>query len=533
VVLPLFTLWPLPQVATTALVTSPQSEGVAHLWGWWAAVAERSPLAIQTTLLNHPDGLSLPLVDPLHLLPWLLGSQLSVALGFNLVLYLGLLVAGLGGAALARVVGADRSGQVLGACILGSAATIVGVGADGITEGLGIGWVALQFAVLLSLRRDASWSRVGLLAVLVAAAVHSGPYNAIWVAVLDGIVGLWLLQHTWRHLVAGAAAAVVSAPYVLAALGLEGGRPGALDRAGPMPPLPAEVWRGLWREGADLMDLLVPVQFTGAVPTPTTAYLGPVLVVLAIVGCVRFVGGRAQQGGGPEWLVGAVVFAALALGPWICWAGTPLSPGGWELMGPAGVLEQIPGIDRLSRWYRAGAVAVMLLIPPAVAVVSGRRAVLLGLLVVLDARLLGPVPFPLATTAVPTETVLRTLDGPFAELPPIHPLHWAGLQADENLLLQVLHGQPTTGTLDNQPGRATVHPGLAKIRQAALGRAGPDAAEIVRMGAADMVDLGYRRLVVYPDRLGTWSEDILTDALGAPVALDERVVVYDLAKPAE
>ena len=115
VILPWLLLWPLPLIFGQTILTSPLSEGPAHLWGWFAALHERAPFQIHTTLLNYPDGLSFELIDPVHALPYALGALWSPAAGFNLVLVWGLAVGGLAGALLAREAGAGLAGQVLGA----------------------------------------------------------------------------------------------------------------------------------------------------------------------------------------------------------------------------------------------------------------------------------------------------------------------------------------------------------------------------------------------------------------------------------
>ena len=106
-------------------------------------------------------------------------------------------------------------------------------------------------------------------------------------------------------------------------------------------------------EGADALDLLVPGALTGVADWATTAYLGPVLVVAATAGLWR------ERRLWP-WAVGAAAFASLALGPFLVVGGEVLGS-----VTPGRLLEALPGLDRLSRWYRAGAVAVLLLAPVA------------------------------------------------------------------------------------------------------------------------------------------------------------------------
>lgn len=522
--LPPLLLWPLPLQATTALTTSPQAEGVSHLWGWWAALREGHPLAMHTALLARPEGVDAALIDPLLLLPYALGAALGgPAMGFNLVLLTGLWVSGLAGLCLARRAAPGLAAALLGVVVGCSVPGLLAIGVDGITEGLGVGWVGLQLALLLSLAERVTVARLLALGGCLVAAVYSGPYNAVWTALIDLPVGIWLLGRTRAHLLPAALAVLASLPAASAALSRGGAAPGTAGRLAPEMPMPTALWRGAWREGADLLDLLVPAPLTGHVAeAPTTAYLGLGLVLLALLGA------RGRR----PWLIGAAAFAALALGPFLTFEGRAIGGEGWTLLGPAGLLERLPIFAPLTRWYRAGAVAVLLLIPPAAAAVSRLRPAWAGLalgLLLLDARFGAPLPGRMPTYPLPEGSVLIGLEGPFAELPPIHPLHRPGEPADQNLLLQVLHGQPTNATLNNEPKPATVHPALRGLRRAAEG-AGEDEAALdrVRADARAMAALGYRGLVVYKARLRWSGGASLRAALGAPVAEDELVVVYVL-----
>ena len=94
--LPWALLWPLPLVSRSALVTSPLSEGVTHLWIWWAAFRGHAPLHATTDLLNYPDGVHVSVIDPMNLVPFALGWALGPAAAFNTVLVWGLAAAAAG-----------------------------------------------------------------------------------------------------------------------------------------------------------------------------------------------------------------------------------------------------------------------------------------------------------------------------------------------------------------------------------------------------------------------------------------------------
>ncbi len=520
-------LWPLPRVVGTGLATAPGAEGPAHLWSWWALGAAGHPLRAQVPLVAWPEGLPVHGIDPLHGLLYQLGALAGPGAGFALVQLAGLAVAGLGAWALAREAGADRPGRLLAAALGTAAPTVVGAAVDGITEGLGAGWVGLQLALLLGLLRQPGPGRAVAWGLALAAAAWSGPYNAVFSALVSGPVLLWHGRRARWTLPAGALGLVLAAPVLRAALALEAGRPGAAGRTPAERPGPAAAgaWRGAWREGADLLDLVLPDVWTGAAAAPTTAYLGPVLLALVAAGLWRG-GGRGHR----AWAAGAALAAAVALGPWLVVAGQPVVVGSAELRPPAALLELVPVLGRLSRWYRAGAVAVLLAAPVAALAVRGLRPVLvlaLGLVAVLDLRLGSPVPWPVPVVPLPLATVLVDQPGPFFELPPVHPLGQPPLVADENLLHQVIHGQPSNATRNNRRSALADTPPARQLQRAVI-QGGPDGAATLQAAAAELAGLGFQRLVLYPARLPPAAGDRAAAALGPPVAQDAAVVVFAL-----
>jgi hypothetical protein len=273
-------------------------------------------------------------------------------------------------------------------------------------------------------------------------------------------------------------------------------------------------------EGADLLALFVPAPLTGAADWPTTAYLGVALVVAAAVGAGRW--GRGSR----PWVLGATAFALLALGPFLVVAGDSLGP--WT---PAALLELTP-LGRLTRWYRAGAVAALLLAPAAAH--AARRwptALVISALILVDGRTMGPAPLDLGHVAVLPSGALRRLDGPIAEQPPQFPVRQRGVTADLNLLLQVQHGQPTTGTIDAVPGAATTGPGMRSVQRGLALPPGAEGQRLVERGAVLLARDGYRWLAVYPGRVRGSGEPNVTATLGPPVATDARVRVYRLVPP--
>ena len=529
---PAVVLWPLPLLAArgalgrpTALLTDPGGEAVVHLWSWVASQDAGSLLSAHSPWLNAPEGLDLQVIDPLHGLVYALGAGLGgPAAGWAAVCWLGLSVCAVGAVGLAREAAAPPVGGWVAAAVGLAVPTVLASVVDGITEGLGAGWVALQLALLLRLGRTRSGRDAGLLAAVLAAGVHTGVYNGVWMAFLDVPIAVWLLwrRRAWRPLVAGAAAASVAAPYLLAALRIAEGRPGAGGRGAPLPPdARAPHWRGSWMEGADVLDLFVPAPLTGAAPWATTAYLGAVLLVLVAVSAWQ------RPRAALPWCLGAAVFASLALGPFVVVGGAVTG-----LPSPASLLELTP-LGRLTRWYRAGAVCVLLLAPVA-ASVSRRRSVALGaaLLLLVDGRFGGPLPAVLPTTPVPMATVLSELPGPFAEQPAVFPVRQPGTTADLNLLLQVLHRTPSSGTVDAVPGVATDAPAMRALQRCLAVPPGSLGEDLCADAAGGLVALGYRSVVLYRSGLARPlvhpGEPSLRATLGPPLAEDALVRVYAL-----
>ncbi len=109
-----------------------------------------------------------------------------------------------------------------------------------------MGWVGIQLALLLSLRDNEGWTPILALGACIAAATWAGPYNALWVALLDVPVGLWLLRRRPRLLLGGLLGLLLSLPPLSAALDHGQGRPGSAGaRALAEAPDPtASPWRG-------------------------------------------------------------------------------------------------------------------------------------------------------------------------------------------------------------------------------------------------------------------------------------------------
>lgn len=523
-VLPWLLLWPAPLVFTTHVLSAPDQEAVSHLWGLWAALDALDPVVVHTDRIHWPLGFSFVLIEPGNL-PWFaLGSVLGPVAGFNMVLLGGVMVVGVAGALLTRAAGGDGAHQSLGAVVAMATPALVAGAGEGISESFAVGWVGVALgALLLHLKQDRGW-RWGVLAALaLALGVWGGPYNALWGAVLCGAVGLWRLRDWRRTLPIAAAALILSSPAALPLLLMRReGLPGTATRMEWDPPLPdAEGFRGGFKLGADLVDPFLPDLLIGGVPEVShTAYLGLAALIMAVVAVVR------QRRRWP-WLAGALALALLSLGPWLVVWGHPLSLGDGSVSAPAGALGWLlPPLQRLTRWYRAAAVAGMLLAPLVAMALEGRWRWLAGGLVLADALLLSPGAWPVHHFDARPSGVWAQLDRPGAvvDLPPDQ--YWfvpEGGVRERNLLEQTWHGRPSAATFFNLSGGAAGSPPVRDLLALAKGRK-----RALVHDPQHLADLGYAWVVLDLTRIPDARTDRLEEALGPPVAQDERYLVYEL-----
>ncbi|MFH1467383.1 MAG: hypothetical protein ABIO70_23570 [Pseudomonadota bacterium] len=528
--------WPLPLVFRRELLGWRLQEAAVHAWGLWAAWREHSPLVVDTRLVNWPAGARYVLVDPLNLGPWGLGAWLGPAAGYNMVLLCGLLVAGLGGALLARRIG---GAPWLGALAAMACPTLLAGTFEGQTESFAVGWVALQLALLLDFA-DRGGRRRGALALLaIAATGYAGPYNAVWAGFVDlGVLGMLAARRRWPQLGRAAGVVVVAALACLPlAWALLTARAPEMSGSGARAALPElwedpVMWRGFLHHGADLLDPWLPLQLTGGRPEMShTAYLGLAALILGVLAWAR---DRRRW----PWLLGALGFALLALGPWLYVQGRAPRLGGHAVLLPAGWLTAlVPAVlGRLRRWERAAAVATLLLAPLVSTWGRGARARLLGpvaaLLIVGDLVLCAPMAWPLLHAAPPDMTPLAGLEGVGAilELPRATPEAALGGHAwrDQAALAQIGHGHPTASTSTLFAGVF----GSPTSRTAVLTLRG--SATLTSNQRRALAREGFTHLLVHlpffeePER----SLAAFVPCLGEPVALGPDVAVFDLRRDA-
>lgn len=465
---PLLVAWPLPRVAGSALLTAPDQEAATHVWGHWAAWELGRAIDLNTDLMGFPDGVQLLLIDPLGAL--IAGPLIHLggpALGYNALVWVGLVLAGLSGALLAQRLDLPR----LPAMVLSAACpTLLANTADGMTEGFLVALVPLQALALLRARDRRTWRAATLAGLALGATAWAGPYNAVWALLLDGVLLVHTLVRRPRALrpVLGSLAlgGLLMSPVAWAIFtARDAGLPGGAARAG-LPEIVENtaIYRGGVRTGADLLDPLLPGPFTGAEADPShTAYVGLGVLILAGTAAVRAPRLR-------PWLAGGLAFMALSLGPWLYLQGEVLRAGGAPLAGPAGLLMlAVPPLSRLSRWYRAGAVASLLLAPLALEPLRRRHPLVVGLAtagLVADLLLLAPMAWPLHTSRPPPPWQLEG-EGAVLELPPVTtgqppPGAWR----DVGALAQVQHGRPVGGAFMDLGTSQDARTATAALREA-------------------------------------------------------------------
>ena len=517
-------VWPLPIAGTQWLLSHPDQEAVQHVWGLWAATQSLDPIAVTTDRIAWPVGFDFVLIDPGNL-PWFLpGMIFGPALGYNATLLVGVLAMGLAGALLTRAAGGEAGELAVGAAAAMVCPAFLSAASEGITESFAVGWAGVALGALLLHLEAERTRRWGVLAGLALGwAVWSGPYNGLWAALLLGTVGVVRIR-AWRQtLPVGLLGLVIASPVIYGMAFLRrDGLPGTASRAEWEPPIgDTEAYRGAFKLGADLTDPFLPGWLTGGLTEAGhTAYLGLLVIGLAVLAVVR---DRRRW----PWLVGALAFVAASLGPWLIIAGSPIgSAEDGFLVAPVGVVAKwFPPLLRVTRWYRAAAIAGLLLAPLVALALSGRwRWLTLGILA-LESVVFAPRAWPMLSFDASADPVWAQLHRPgaVAELPAVQ---WSftpeGAVRDENLLQQVWHGRPNSGTFFNLSGGAADSRELRALSDLARGKAA-DVQQIERLAG-----LGYAYVVIDRRRFERLDMGRLRGALGDPVAASPRYVVFGL-----
>lgn len=519
--LPLVLLWPGPLVFTTELLTHPEREAASHVWGL-ASAELLQPFFVQSPDLSYPDGYSLVVADPGHVPLYALFGWLGPAAGYNGLLWLNLLLVGLGGAALAH---REQAHPALGAALAMACPTLLASTAEGTTEDFAVGWVLIQLVLLLRLIDQPGWRRALPFAGALAMASYCGPYNGVWAGMLDLCIGLNLLRE--RRLAAAkwsVVGALLAGGLVLPQLWALGqrtpGLPGTGERAGLPDVIEVTDYRGGLHHGADLLDPWLPGPLSGGHGEVShTAYVGLAALLLALW---AWRGDRSLR----PWILGAVAMIALSLGPYFYFRGEVLTLGDRLALGPAGFLMQaLPPLGRLTRWYRAGAVASFLLLVPLLRLSRTRSWAPwpIAALILADLLLMAPLQWPLhhhpVPQTLPGQGPLLTWPAQTTDLPP------TGVWRDHSVLHQTVHGRPIPVSFMEPAGPKAARTNRIVKLWLRSGHLGPREAQ-------QLQDQGWTQLVIYPRLLhgpGAW-RSTLSGCLGPPLVDTAEVVLWDLER---
>lgn len=391
---------------TTALVLWPArwgeplgntlGEAPNHLWMFWRELA-RAPS-------NLPDGVPIPLMDPVHLPVYALGALGGPVAGWWGLAVFNVLLAGAGAAALAsRFTG--RGGALLAGVACASAPSLAGVLDFGITEAWPVGWFGLHLAALHRYAEEGRRRDAVAAGVFLGAIGLSGWYHALMGLVVDALWVPWLLWRTRRAglVLQGLIGLGMTVPALVVYLERRALWAPRLRLPSPGPPPDRPNWLELPVFGADALTFITPT--TIPVHPSKATYLGLVVLILAGLGL------RRREG---RWLwAPAGALLVLALGHWPSVGGAALG-----VPGPAQLLVRAaPALAGISHWHRmVGPTAVLL--AAAAAVGAGpllRRwpalVHLLCALVLAEGVAVGPTAWPRETFSVEAPASLSALVG--------------------------------------------------------------------------------------------------------------------------
>ena len=515
-----------------------------HLWMFWAA----AQFGIGG-MSNAPDGVHIPLMDPINLPPFWLGQTLGGAVwGWRLMIWTNLLVALVGGYGLARELAGPR-GAWIGMVGTATAPPLAGFMDFGMTESWTIGWIALHAWMLIALARRGGWWRALAAGLSLGAIAMSGWYHALYGLILEAILVpiLWWQSRRISVVLQGGIGFLISLPLWFQ---LQANRaiwearwrapaPGPPGRREPW--MDGEGWRELPIFGTDLLNFVLPTVET--VRPAKCAYLGLVLILLAGWGVIK----NTRVAGAMIGL--SVPFLLLALGPWPTVGGQAIG-----VPGPAyGLVQAFSDLSGMTHWERAVGVAVPFW---AVAAAVGAShlprkpgvqfAVLLCLL--MDSIAFSGVEWPRSSYSVQAPAGLAALDGTggIVQLPfdnhRIEHAHepariYTRWQMDHQRMISenyegidsVLRESELLQVLDSSCGLRQTIPPYYQVPANLRARVMPEGAALLA-AREQLADWGYDWIVLHLDRCpkGGRVKEVMEMRLGAGLRVDDFTVAWEL-----
>jgi len=453
--LALLVTWPVVLHPVEQVVGHAQTSTGAHVWVlWWA---QNHLQQVHTDLIFFPYGADVIQLYGSDLLgPVLLGRlPLPPTTLHNLWAWVLLTIGGLGTYLLCRHRGASTAGALLGGTVFTTAPFFQHELLNGTTEIVAAGLLPWLAWALITLLERPSLGRGAAVGLATGLAVLASAYNLFFAVLLGLCVLVWRVATSTEPLFsralvkAGAVAAAVAGLFAVPLAWLQLGH-GAkevyarrADWTNPELALPDSF--------ASLLDWVDPraaeIPFDMAYPggvifeywTTKTVYLGLAALVLAAVAFAR------RRGDG--LFLGVLLTGVLVgMGAWLRLDTEPLTVLGANIGLPSQLLAKaLPGfVVTAVHSYRYASLAVLgLAVLCALALRRWRFVLPAALIVLLDAVVFSPVPWPAATTTLPGGPALEHLAAAPSGavlVAPIEGEHLGDLSL--SLILQTVHNKP-------------------------------------------------------------------------------------------
>ena len=414
-----------PSSPWEAALGHPTSDMSDHIHGmWWVGqeiLAGRWPdFSAQT---HFPQGTPLWFPDPIGALMALALRPLGPTLAYNGVIALQLWAAGLAGWAMCRDLGASASGALLGGIFLLTSPYLLGLTHSGISEGLGLAWVALAtWALLRAMGRapedpnpalkQAVWAGLALMLVGL-----QSPVYLVGVLILALVCALGPLRSIPQRTLRLSIILALAAP---AMLWLRA----QIERTlGPGNQVGGSIAPGWAPEGLPATDLMGFIR-PGAHYFPDTPALGnPGVLHVHYIGWIALVAACVGWRRAPWLRLPTLVIAVMCMGPMLTINGAHLPSLESPFLLPLSLiyLEGSP-LHFVHHPYRLVAVALPLiavLLALGVSRLSPMWVGLIGLGMVGESLLISPAPWPIQSTHIEAPAVYADLpQGPVMDWPP-------------------------------------------------------------------------------------------------------------------
>jgi len=437
-----------------------------HVWGyWWFATELRGGrLPLHTDLLGWPLGGQLWFIDAMGgLLTLPINLLWGPVAAYNGDMLLQMLVCGVGAYVLALRAAGSWPGALAAGLAFMSSPHFLGQAYNGISETLAAGWMALALAVLLWALEQPSARRGAAAGAAVGFAALCNWYYGLFTGLTAMVLALPVIwrqrqdRRLWWALLAGTVAmlAVVAAPLAMFRASMAGGD-ALVTRKQQF------VWMTLILHNmTDLVSLLRP----GRHYSPdlkavfdedliVVVYLGHALLWPALA--APFLLTRRQRRRARPWVIAAVGFIVLTLGPYLYVAGHYVALGDrWIALPFLALFKWVPMGSSVSHAYRfviGACLALSVLLAFLVRGIEARGLpalpIALGLagLRIAESLFGSPAVYPVPTTRFEAHAAYAQLDGGAVwDLPVGIPV----LARSRYLAGQVLHGQPVPYSLND------------------------------------------------------------------------------------